>query len=177
MIKLFFQGYWYFLSLDGHSQLRTMVYGWTHDVDGWLLNHVSSHALLSRPWLQACRTPLSPGNPANPWSASLRGHRMTFSHSSKDPLLPLRQGRVPRRGEGVDKSLRSLVVTKFATPPAPALNTKRNKNSALFALSACKTKTLLSLSHAKVAKNAETQCKPRCRWISRLLRTTENAKA
>ena len=104
MIKLFFQGYWYFLSLDGHSQLRTMVYGWTHDVDGWLLNHVSSHALLSRPWLQACRTPLSPGNPANPWSASLRGHRMTFSHSSKDPLLPLRQGRVPRRGEGVDKS-------------------------------------------------------------------------
>ncbi len=103
-------------------------------------------------------------------------------------FLPLRQGRVPRRGEGVDitdlrskdevdKSLRSLVVTKFATTPAPALNTKRNKNSALFALSACKTKTLLSLSHAKVAKDAETQCKPRCRWSSRSLRTTENAKA
>ena len=25
-------------------------------------------------------------------SAPLRGHRMTFSHSSKDPLLPLSQG-------------------------------------------------------------------------------------
>ena len=39
-------------------------------------------------------------------------------------------------------------------------------------------KSLLSLlPHAKAAKAAEFQCKLRCRWSSRWLRATENAKA
>ena len=36
MIKLFSR-LLLFLSLDVQSQLRTMAYGWTHDVDGWSL--------------------------------------------------------------------------------------------------------------------------------------------
>jgi hypothetical protein len=45
--KTVFQGYCFFLSLDGQSQLRTMADGWTHDVDGWLLRlHVSSRLFL-----------------------------------------------------------------------------------------------------------------------------------
>ena len=44
-------------------------------------------------------------------------------------FLPLRQGRVPHRGgRGWINSLRTLVVTKFATTPAPAWNTKGNKS-------------------------------------------------
>ena len=39
--------YQHYPSLDGQSQLRTMAYGWTHDVDGWLLRlHVSSSLFL-----------------------------------------------------------------------------------------------------------------------------------
>ena len=52
-------------------------------------------------------------------SATLRGHRMTFSHSSKDPLRPLRQAGVPRRGEGVDKLIHSpLILSPFQFSPS-----------------------------------------------------------
>ena len=49
------------------------------------------------------------------------GGQSVTSTNAITHFLPLRQAGVPHRGEGVDKnSLRTLVVTKFATTPAPA---------------------------------------------------------
>ena len=64
----------------------------------------------------------------------------------KLPSLTSARREYPAGGRGWINSLRTLVVTKFATPSAPALNTKMNKNSALFAFFAWKTIVLIFIS-------------------------------
>ena len=66
----------------------------------------------------------------------------------------------PAGGRGWINSLRTLVVTKFATPSAPAWNKKVNKNFALFAFFAWKTKSLLFLISRKGRRNPKQTALP-----------------
>ena len=104
------------------------------------------------------------------------GGQSVTTANANHPLSPPETGGSTRRGRGWIKLSAHFVVTKFTTTPAPAWNTRGNKS--LRSLRSLRETQKLSylLSHAKDAKDAELQYKLRCRWSSRWLRATENAK-